>query len=1674
MKWTLLPLLLAFAAPPVGAAPFELKKADHICIIGNTLAERMQHYGHLETLIHARFPRHDLVFRNLGYSGDELNLRLRSRDFGSPDEWLSASAPVPQRNRVKKDAPVRANRFELTNTRADVVFAFFGYNESWAGEAGLAKFKTDLADFIRHTLAQKYNDRSAPRLVLFSPIAFEDHQSPHLPDGKDINARLKLYTAAMSDVAQAHKATFVDLFTPTLALYPKAEKKLTINGVHLNEAGDREVAEIAEAALFGNLQVDPSKLEKLRAAVNDKNFYWFHRYRTTDGYSTYGDRAFLAFVQGQTNYEVAQRELEMLDIMTANRDRVVSAQARGEVIKPDDSNVPPGIPVTTNKPGPLAGGKYLFTDGDAAIGKMKVAAGMKVSLFASEKQFPELVNPVQMAFDPQGRLWVAVWPTYPHWKPGEPMNDKLIILEDTNGDGRADKCSVFADNLHNPTGFEFWNGGVLVAQAPDLLFLKDTKGTGKANVRERVLHGFDSADTHHTINSFVMDPGGALYMQEGTFHHSQVETPYGPTLRLANAGVFRYEPRAQKCDAYVTFGFANPHGHVFDRWGQDIVVDGTGAQPYHAALFSGHLPYPHKHGRPPQVFQQQSRPCPGMEYLSSRHFPPEMQGNLLVGNVITMHGIFQYRIRDEGSSFAGSPAETIVSSSDPNFRPSDMKIGPDGAIWFTDWHNPIIGHMQHNLRDPSRDREHGRVYRVVYEGRPLLQPVKIAGEPIDKLLDLLKQPEDRTRSRVRTELSGRQSDDVLKGVETWVAKLDKKDVDYPHQLLEALWLHQSHNVINVKLLEQVLSSPDFRARAAATRVLCYWRDRVPNVLALLRKQAADEHPRVRLEAVRAASFFTVPEAAEIVIIADDKPTDQYLTFLRGETMKVLKPLLDKALADNKAIPFVTDAGARFLLKSVPLEQLLKMERSRPVLLELVYRTGVRDEVRTEAVRTLARLDSKSEPRVLLDAIAGLDDRKDSRDDTVVFDLVRLLASRGPAQLSEVRGDIEKFALTAHQPVMRQIGFVALINIDRSIDKAWTLGLKSTSALRDLLGAVPLVADPGLRASLYPKMEPLLSGLPKELGGGAKDRTVKGRYVRIELKGPQRTLTLAEVEVFSDGRNVARKGKAKQKNTAHGGGANKAIDGKTNGTFAGGGQTHTEEGTPDPWWEVDLGTELPIQTITIWNRTDGNLGTRLKNFTLLVLDADRHAVFERTNQPAPETKDTFAVSTDSPEKLVRHAAMAALTAVRGQETKTFHSLAKFISSDDDRTAAIRAMQRLPKANWPKEDAKPLLDAVLTWIRKVPAAERTTPAALDALEFADALTLLLPVEDGRKIRAELGELGVRVVRVGTLPERMSYDRDVIVVRAGKPVEIVFENFDLMPHNLVIGTPGSMEELGKLAEASAQQPAFQARHFVPQSNKVLLASTLLQPRETQKLSWEAPRQPGVYPIVCTYPGHWMRMHAALYVVDDLDGYLVNPEGYLAKNPVPIKDALLKDRRPRTEWKLEDLASGVESLKGGRSYATGKQMFQVATCMACHRLEGVGQEFGPDLTKLDPKTHPKLIDVLKEVLDPSAKINEKYQTWIFETSAGKTVTGVILEETKEQLKLIENPLTKAEPLILKLSQIESRKKSPISMMPKGLLDKLSREEVLDLIAYIYSRGNKEHELFKGEHQHGGHDHKH
>jgi azurin/lysophospholipase L1-like esterase len=784
---------VATTQPATAQAKFE--KGDHIVFIGNGLPDRMQHHGWLEAYLQMALPKLQLVIRNQGFTGDKIDHRPRNKGFLNSDAYLTLS-------------------------KADVIFAMFGYNESFAGRP--MQFQQKVTKWIDETRKKDYSGKGAPRIVLFSPIAHENLNDRNLSDGKENNARIGAYTEAMMAAAKARNVPFVNLFGASLALYERNEKPLTINGIHLTSDGNHQLAKVIVAVLTGKLPADMARIEKTRRAVVNKNWHWFNRYRATDGNDVWGGRSHLKFTKGQTNRVVLQHELVQLDIMSANRDKVIWAATAGKTVKPNDSNVPASIIVATNiakkqmQGGKSKTGSLHYLGGEEAIGKMKLAKGMKANLFASEEMFPELVNPVQLGVDTKGRLWAAAWRTYPKWEPTGDMEDRLIIFPDDNRDGVADKAITFA-YVHNPTGFEFWNGGVIVASAPDILFLKDTDGDDVADVRIRILHGIDSADTHHTANNFVLGPGGFLYYQRGVFHVSNVETPWRTAQQSNRSAMYRFNPRTYEFSFHAG-NSPNPHGISFDYWGYHYATDGTGGRAYQVK--------PNGKGgfRMRRLLRHTVRPVPSSGILSSDHFPKANQGNFLICNAIAFLGIKQYTLSfdTEKGDANGTEAEDLLISEDPNFRPTDFEIGDDGALYVSDWANPIVGHMQHNVRDPSRDHAHGRIYRITVPGRPLSGHVQIDGQPITKLLDTLKHPVNGIRHRARVEISERETKAVIAATQKWVKQFDPKKKSDAHHILEALWVHQQHNVVNRELLTTVLASPEPHARVAAGTVRQFW------------------------------------------------------------------------------------------------------------------------------------------------------------------------------------------------------------------------------------------------------------------------------------------------------------------------------------------------------------------------------------------------------------------------------------------------------------------------------------------------------------------------------------------------------------------------------------------------------------------------------------------------------------------------------------------------------------------------------------------------------------------------------------------------------------------------------------------------------------------------------------
>ncbi len=1457
MKRLLLVLSLTTAALVHAAPPETLafKKGEHIAIVGNQLADRMQHSAWLETLIHAKFPAQQLVFRNLSAAGDEVATWHRSENFGTREEWL-------------------------TWEQADTVFAFYGFNESFKGYEGIEQFKQNLDKFLQDTAKQNFSGKGSARVVLFSPIANEKHQDANFADPTANNTNLQNYTAAMAEVAKANDVQFVDLFTPTQQLYKDAAARgqsLTIDGMHLSDAGDKALAPLAFKALFGEA-APAGDAEKLRAAVLDKNWEWHQRYRTIDGYNVYGGRSREKYApkgaDGKAlgdpifNNAVMQREMQQREVMTQNRDARVWAVAAGGDLKVDDSNVPPALPVGTNKPGDKPDLSWTYPDGEEAIKKIKVNANCTVTLFADEKKFPELANPVQMAWDTKGRLWVAAWKNYPEREPTGKDGDKLLIFEDTDGDGKADKCTTFLDDLNAPTGFSFYKDGVLVMQAPDLWFVPIGKD-GKAGKKERVLMGMDSADSHHTTNALNPDPAGAIYPSDGVFHRTQVETAGGP-IRHSDAIAWRYEPRTMKMEKYAPYGLVNPHGKVWDAWGNDILTNATSNGNYFGPAISGHL----DEGDHPGIkdfWNRPSRPCPGTWMISSRHFPDDWQGNFLNCNVISDQCIYRVKVSQDGSGLKGETIEKLVYAEPadlPQFRPICVDVGPDGAIYFCDWSQTIIGHLQHHLRDPNRDHDHGRIYKITYNGRELLKPVKIDGQPIPALLDVLKEPENDTRTLAKVELGKHDSAEVVAAVKKWAAALDKTDKNYAHNLTEALWVCQWHNFVDADLLKQVLASPEPQARAAAVKVLCYQRDRVPEALSFLKTAAADADLRVRLQAVRAASFFRQWEAGDVALAALKLPTDYYLDYTLKETMRQLEPWWKKAIAEGHPLAADNPAGINFVLGTVSTADLAKLPKSPVVYTAMLTRTDVPQPQRIEALSELAKLNKTTEVAALLGALEPMM----AKGGKAVEDLCRLLLLQPLADLKTSRPALAKLAAPGSADFVRQSARAALIAVDGSVNGAWTEAVKSTAALTDFLNALPLVPDPALRATAFEKVQPLLTAFPAELEAAIKGtHSAEGRFVRIEL--PRRgTLTLAEVQVFVDGRNIAGTGLAKQSSTSNSGDAQRAVDGNTDGAFNSGTETHSVENEDHPWWELDLKTARPIEAIVVWNRTEngGSYIKRLDGFDLTVLDSERREVFKKTGNPAPAESARIELQGD-PAGTVRRAAIRALTSLGKDPQGVFTALVGLIKKNEQPVAAAQGIMQLPRAAWAKDQAGPAVTALVAWAGGVPAASRTAQDYIETVQVANELSALLPAAEAAAARKALRELSVSVYVIKTIREQMRYDTPRIVVEAGKPFEIILQNMDAMGHNLVVVKPGTKEKVGTAsATMTPDKLDSEGRAFLPKSADIIAATKLVEPDQKVSLKLTAPTEEGEYEYVCTVPGHFAIMNGKLIVTKDVDAYL------------------------------------------------------------------------------------------------------------------------------------------------------------------------------------------------------------
>lgn len=923
IRITLLGLLAVAAVNSRGQtemAALRQGKESSLVLLGNGLGSRMMQFGYLETEIQRRHPGSQIAIRNLCDEGDTPGFRPHS---GRPSPWAYPGAekyypPLSEAKDRWGSGHTGFGDFDspdewLTQLNTDTIIAFFGYNESFRGVEGLESFKSELRDFIKHTRRQKYNGHSEPQLALVSPIAFENLAASHgTPDGTAENANLALYTAAMETVALEENILFINLFALTQGWYITTEEPLTLDGCTLTEHGYALLAPQLAHALFGSERTSTIAFETVLEAVREKNWMWHKYYKIPNGVHVYG-RRHRPF--GPDNYP---DELKKLDGLVANRDQAIWALMQGSPfdLAAADAATHPLPRIETNYKPSRKNGTIEYKYGDDALATFTVAPGYKIDLFASEREFEHLANPVQMSFDNQGRLWIATMPSYPHYQPGDAKpNDKLIILEDTDRDGKADKEIIFAENLHLPTGFEFAPEGVYVAQGTHLMLLRDTDGDDREDSREIVLSGFDDHDTHHVISAFCADPSGAIYMGEGTFLHSNIETAYGP-VRSSNGGFFRYNPARKHLERSARLSIPNPWGTAFDDWGQIFFLDTS--DPNMRWMVPGTVAVPYGSFVPlPRSLLEEAhriRPTSGLEFVSSRHFPDEVQGDVLLNNTIGFLGTKQHTIEDDGTGYTSRHRQDLLTSTDGNFRPVDLEFAPDGSLYIVDWHNVLVGHMQHSARDPLRDHVHGRIFRITHPTRPLVQPANVAGASIEELLNNLKLPEYRTRYRSRRELRGHPADEVLPEIQRWTKSLDSSDPNYEHQLVEVLWVTQGLNRVDERLLKRLLNAEDHRARSAAVQVLRYNGHQIANQPELLQVAAQDQNGRVRLEAIAAASWLSPELGLPIIQLASKEPMNDWLEPVYQTANATLNGKVIQAKAESAPTTTLTDRAKELFLK----------------------------------------------------------------------------------------------------------------------------------------------------------------------------------------------------------------------------------------------------------------------------------------------------------------------------------------------------------------------------------------------------------------------------------------------------------------------------------------------------------------------------------------------------------------------------------------------------------------------------------------------------------------------------------------------------------------------------------------------------------------------------------------
>ncbi|GGM76899.1 hypothetical protein GCM10010967_05610 [Dyadobacter beijingensis] len=517
--------------------------------------------------------------------------------------------------------------------------------------------------------------------------------------------------------------------------------------------------------------------------------------------------------------------------------------------------------------------------------------GFEVTLFASE---PDITKPMNMEFDDRGRLWVTQSSEYPVAAGTSDGKDRITILEDRNGDGRADIFTHFDDNLNIPIGIMPVADGAIAYSIPNLYHFKDLDNDGKADSREILLAGFGHKDTHGMVNNLMRGYDGWLHVCHGFSNISTVAGTDGDSIRMTSGNTFRVKMDGSHV-AQTTFGRVNPFGYAYDEKGYLYSVD-CHTKPITQLIFGGE--YPHFGKKAPvglgfaptmMTYDLGSTALAGLVYYTGRQFPAEYRNSFFTGDVVTCR-IDRNTITFIGSTPSSKKEEPFLVSKDPWFRPVDIKVGPDGALYIADFYNRIIGHYEVALNHPGRDRVSGRIWKVAYKGNKPHENLPVTDwskATIGQLLQGLRHPQLNTRLKVADRL-----------VDTWREKavgplrgLLNADTD-PATHAHALWILHRLGVLDDGSLDHALAHHDAGVRIHALRILNE------------RPAISDAHYVKTTEALTNGDPFVRRTAAEVLT-----------HFTKAESLALLMALYEKTPEEDTHLRYTALLGVRDNLKN---------------------------------------------------------------------------------------------------------------------------------------------------------------------------------------------------------------------------------------------------------------------------------------------------------------------------------------------------------------------------------------------------------------------------------------------------------------------------------------------------------------------------------------------------------------------------------------------------------------------------------------------------------------------------------------------------------------------------------------------------------------------------------------